>query len=131
MFNPDTPDKHSIMIPFVNWKKLFVDDAKIDWNDARVLMRVDFNVPMEQGIIQDNQRIAAVLPTIIFLKDKSVKSIVLMSHLGRPDGRPNASLSLEPISHELGRLLGQTVVFIKDVYSDIVPGDGKLAEIYT
>src|SRR5580700_10566956 len=79
----------------------------------RVLMRVDFNVPQDKktGKITNNQRIVAALPTIRYALDHGA-SVVLMSHLGRPDGQRIAKYSLKPIAEELQRLLGRPVSFL-------------------
>nr|CAX71716.1 phosphoglycerate kinase [Schistosoma japonicum] len=64
--------------------KLSISD--VDLKGKRVLIRVDFNVPMKDGKVTNTQRIAAAIPTIKYALDKGAKSVVLMSHLGRPDG---------------------------------------------
>jgi len=92
--------------------KLGITD--VDVKDKRVLMRVDFNVPMKNGQISNNQRIAAAVPTIKMVLEKGAKSVVLMSHLGRPDGRPDPSASMKPVVAELETLLGKTVTFLED-----------------
>src|SRR5215204_3395885 len=81
----------------------------------RVLMRVDFNVPQDKktGAITNNQRIAAALPTIQFALEKGA-SVVLMSHLGRPDGQRSEKFSLRPVAAELEKLLGRKVTFLDD-----------------
>jgi phosphoglycerate kinase len=81
----------------------------------RVLMRVDFNVPQDKktGAITNNQRIAAALPTIRYALDHGA-SVVLMSHLGRPDGQRNEKFSLRPVAAELEKLLGRKVTFLDD-----------------
>src|SRR5258708_2151879 len=81
----------------------------------RVLMRVDFNVPQDKatGAITNNQRIAAALPTIKYALAQGA-SVVLMSHLGRPDGQKIAKFSLKPVAVELEKLLGQPVPFADD-----------------
>ena len=82
----------------------------IDVAGKRVLVRCDFNVPMNNGAITDDGRIAAVLPTIDYLIDQGAK-VILMSHLGRPDGEPNLKYSLKPVALRLSEFLGKEVVF--------------------
>jgi phosphoglycerate kinase len=81
----------------------------------RVLIRVDFNVPQDKktGAITNNQRIAAALPTIRYALEQGA-SVVLMSHLGRPDGQRIEKFSLKPVAAELTKLLGQPVTFLDD-----------------
>ncbi|HEY1792347.1 MAG TPA: phosphoglycerate kinase [Opitutaceae bacterium] len=81
----------------------------------RALVRVDFNVPQDKatGAITNNQRIAAALPTIRYILDQGA-SAILMSHLGRPDGKRLAKFSLRPVAAELERLLGRPVTFVDD-----------------
>ena len=78
----------------------------------RVLLRVDFNVPQDKvtGAITNNQRIAAAVPTIVHALEKGA-AVVLMSHLGRPDGQRIAKFSLQPVAAELAKLLGRPVQF--------------------
>jgi phosphoglycerate kinase len=76
----------------------------IDVNGKRVLVRVDYNVPLNAGRILDDSRIRATLPTIAYLREQHAK-VILMSHLGRPKGRDEA-LSLRPVAKRLGDLLG-------------------------
>lgn len=78
----------------------------VDVTDKRVLMRVDFNVPMDkEGNITNTQRMVAALPTIELVLSKGAKSVVLMSHLGRPDGQKNAKFSLKPVAAKLGEIM--------------------------
>ncbi|XP_005318640.2 phosphoglycerate kinase 2 [Ictidomys tridecemlineatus] len=94
-------------------KKLTLD--KLDVKGKRVIMRVDFNVPMKKNQITNNQRIKAAMPSITFCLDNGAQSVVLMSHLGRPDGVPMPEkYSLEPVAGELKALLGRDVTFLKD-----------------
>lgn len=81
----------------------------------RVLMRVDFNVPQDKqtGVITNTARIAAALPSVRYVLEQGA-SIVLMSHLGRPDGQKIAKFSLKPVAVELEKLLGQPVTFLDD-----------------
>jgi len=81
----------------------------------RVLLRVDFNVPQDKlsGAITNNQRIVAALPTIRHALEQGA-SVVLMSHLGRPDGQRIGKFSLQPVATELSKLLGRPVTFLED-----------------
>ncbi|XP_003769346.1 phosphoglycerate kinase 1 isoform X1 [Sarcophilus harrisii] len=93
--------------------KLTLDE--LDVKGKRVLMRVDFNVPMKNNLITNSQRIKAAVPSIQYCLDNGCKSIVLASHLGRPDGIPMPDkFSLEPVAAELRSLLGKSVEFLKD-----------------
>jgi len=87
----------------------------LDLAGKRVLMRVDFNVPQDKatGAITNNQRIVAALPTIKYALAQGA-SVILMSHLGRPDGQKIAKFSLKPVAAELEKLLGQPVTFAED-----------------
>ena len=77
----------------------------VDLQGKRVLMRVDFNVPMQGGVVTDDKRIRAALPTIQYVLDHGA-SLVLMSHLGRPKGGPDPEFSLKAAAEALGKLLG-------------------------
>ncbi|XP_030065262.1 phosphoglycerate kinase [Microcaecilia unicolor] len=93
--------------------KLTLD--RVDVKGKRVIMRVDFNVPMKNNQITNNQRIKAALPSIQYCLDHAAKSVVLMSHLGRPDGVPMPDkYSLAPVAAELKTLLKREIIFLKD-----------------
>jgi len=85
-----------------------------DVKDKRVLMRVDFNVPMKDGGVANNQRIVAALPSIMHCLNSGAKCVVLMSHLGRPDGLPNSKFSMAPVCEELKKLLKRDVTFFSN-----------------
>ena len=87
-------------------EKLTIRD--FDPQGKRVLMRVDFNVPIEDGRVRDDSRIRAALPSIVYLLERGA-SIVLMSHLGRPKGKVTDSLRLRPVAQHLSDLLGRPV----------------------
>lgn len=92
--------------------KLSIDAVELE--NKRVLMRVDFNVPLKDGVITNNQRIVAALDTVKYALSKKAKSIVLMSHLGRPDGNPNPKYTLKPVASELEKLLNREIIFLNE-----------------
>lgn len=97
----------------------------INWHSLTAIERCDFNVPLKDGKITDETRIIAALPTIKYLIDNGAK-IVLLSHLGRPKGKPNEDCSLKPVASKLSEHLGIDVKFLK---SDNVVDDGVKNEI--
>ncbi|WP_312060118.1 phosphoglycerate kinase [Anaerotignum sp.] len=97
--------------------KKSIDDLHV--KGKRVLVRCDFNVPLQDGAITDENRITAALPTIKKLVEDGGK-IILCSHMGKPKGEPKPELSLAPVAKRLSQLLGKEVVFAKD---DTVVGE--------
>ena len=116
--------------------KRTLEDLQVE--GKRVLVRCDFNVPMDdEGNITDDRRIVSSLPTIKYLMDNKAR-VILMSHLGRPKGQPNPKFSLEPVAKRLSELLGKEVTFakedmvvsdrVKEVVSNMKDGDVVLLE---
>lgn len=103
--------------------KKTVDDLQV--KGKRVLLRCDFNVPLQDGVITDENRITAALPTIQKLVDDGAK-VILCSHMGKPKGEPKPELSLAPVAKRLSGLLGKDVVFAKD---DTVVGENARAAV--
>lgn len=91
-----------------------------EYADKRVFMRVDFNVPIDKGVITDDTRIKAALPTLDYLL-KNHAAVILASHLGRPKGSPNPEMSLKVVAERLSNLLGgKEVKFVPDCIGDEV-----------
>lgn len=89
--------------------KLFIEDINVA--SKKVIVRVDFNVPLRDGKVESDKRLTASLPTIKYLKNQGAK-VILMSHLGRPKGQVVPDLSLAPVANRLGELLGSEVKFV-------------------
>lgn len=97
----------------------------IDVKCKKVLVRVDFNVPInENGSITDDRRIREALPTIKYLKEHNAK-VILMSHLGRPKGKFNMKYSLKPVAEKLSEMLRSSVKLAKDVIGDEVQTEAE------
>lgn len=93
-------------------RKLRLDQIASQLANKRVLMRVDFNVPIKSNKITDMTRINSTLESINYIRQSGAKSLVLMSHLGRPDGQVNQKYSMSPIVPELSKLLNTDVQFL-------------------
>jgi phosphoglycerate kinase len=91
--------------------------TELDVDNRRVFLRVDFNVPLENGVITDDNRIRAAIPTIEYLRKKGCR-IVIASHLGRPKGAVVPELSLEPVAARLAELLGTEVKLAHDIVGE-------------
>lgn len=93
----------------------------LDFKAKVVLMRADFNVPQDAELkITDDTRIRATLPTIKYILQNGAKKLILMSHLGRPDGKASDKYSLKPVSDRLKELLGESVKFLGDCVGDSI-----------
>ena len=90
----------------------------IEVKDKVILMRADYNVPLKNGQITDDLRIRASVPTIQYLLDHEAKRIVIMSHLGRPEGK-DEELSLAPVAKRLAELLGIPVEFVAELTGEL------------
>src|SRR6266436_5910987 len=112
--------------------KLSIRDLPL--KGQRVFIRVDFNVPLTNGVIGDDTRIRASLPTIQYALEHGA-TVILASHLGRPKGKPNPQFSLKPVADRLSQALGRPVIFASDCIGDPAtravedahrPGGGKV-----
>jgi len=91
----------------------------IDLKGKKVIVRCDFNVPLKEGVITDDTRITAAMPTIEYMVAEGA-AVILMSHLGRPEGEANPKYTLKPVADRLSELLGKKVIFAQ---SDVVVDD--------
>ncbi len=106
--------------------KLTIRD--LDLKDKRVLMRVDFNVPIKEGRVADDTRIQAALPSIQHALEHGARCVVLMSHLGRPKGKPSPEFSLKPVAEHLKGLVSAPLEFAEDcVGPDVMKKTEELA----
>ncbi len=92
----------------------------VDFSGKRVLVRVDFNVPLDGNTVSDDTRIRAAIPTLKLILEQKPKALVLMSHLGRPKGEPDPKYSLSPVAPVLSDLLGVDVTFVEDTVGEKV-----------
>lgn len=95
-------------------KRTITDLEDGAWSGKRVLMRVDYNVPLEGGEVADDARIRATLPTLLHLVERDAR-VVLVSHLGRPKGKWKEELSVRPAAERLAELLDVPVAFVEDI----------------
>ncbi len=117
----------------MSFAKASVRDAEVD--GKRVLVRVDFNVPLDDGRVSDDTRIRAALPTIALLRERGA-SLVLVSHLGRPKGKADPALSMRPVGERLAELIGAEVKQapavageeVEAMADELGPGDVMLLE---
>ena len=91
----------------------------VSFQGKKALVRVDFNVPISGGKVQDDTRILGALPTLKYILEDG-GSLVLMSHLGRPKGKPDPGMSLAPVATRLGELIGKPVKFMEDCVGEKV-----------
>ena len=113
--------------------KLFIED--LDVRGKRVIVRTDYNVPVKDGKVEDDKRIVASLPTVNYLLEKGA-AVILMSHLGRPEGKVKPEFSLKPVADKLQELIKRPVKFLNDCVgpevekacADMKPGDVILLE---
>ena len=102
----------------------------IDVYDKKVIVRVDFNVPVIDGKITDDNRVVEALPTIKYLLEKGA-AVILMSHLGRPEGKPNKKYSLKVVADRLKELLPDNkVIMAKDVVGEDAQKKAKALKMY-
>jgi 3-phosphoglycerate kinase len=104
--------------------KLTLKDVSL--KEKNVLMRVDFNVPLDDKLnITDDTRIRATLPTIKYILEQNPKKLILMSHLGRPDGKKEPKYSLKPVAKRLEEILKEKVKFLDDCIGEKIKKEIK------
>ena len=96
----------------------------VDFKGKRVLVRVDFNVPIKDGVVTDDTRIKAALPTLQYLLDHGA-SLVLCSHLGRPKEGPDPQFSMKPVAEHLAKIMGKPVAFAEDCIGPVAEKAAK------
>ena len=104
------------------YNKKTVEDVCV--KGKKVLVRCDFNVPLKNGVITDENRINAAMPTIEYLVNNGAQ-VILCSHMGKPKGEPKPELSLAPVAKRLSEKLGKEVVFAAD--ANVVGENAKAA----
>lgn len=97
----------------------------LDLKNKRVLIRVDFNVPLKEGVVTDATRIERALPTINYILDQEGASLVVMTHLGRPKGEKNPEFSLAPVAQKFSELLGREVIMAEDCIGEAVEAQAQ------
>ena len=95
-------------------KKLSIEEISEKIAGQRILIRVDFNVPIKNGVIKDTTKLSSSIPTILYTLSKGAKSVVLISHLGRPNGKVEEKSSLKPVAVKLSELLNKEILFLND-----------------
>ena len=94
--------------------KLYLDDIAAEITGKRVLLRADFNVPVKDGKVVDDKRIVETMHTLFRILESNPKCLIIMSHLGRPDGRPVQKYSLKPVAERLQEIIGLPIHFLND-----------------
>ena len=100
-----------------------------DFKDKKVLVRVDFNVPLEDNKVADDTRIREALPTIKYLLENGAKKVILCSHLGRPKGKVVESLRMDPVAQKLKELLGQNILKLDDCVGEEIKAQIESTQI--
>lgn len=100
--------------------KLYLDDICDQIADKRVLLRADFNVPIDKGVVKDEKRIVETLHTVFRILENNPKCLIIMSHLGRPDGKRVEKYSLKPVAERLEKVIGLPIHFLNDCIGEEV-----------